>query len=253
MNKEPFKAWNKTFDFSKMSSDIVGEQVIRSINNSDRIITITPNPIDRSVYFIYSDKDQEQFIFEATYNDFMMLLTQILNKDDIDTLCVGDIFYRNMQDVYMIVIDKIPTIPVLQFVGVYVRIALLNVWLSLIKAHQGYSLTVVDIFVINGLSDWNLDKDESAIVFAGLYNYGIALYVYSMLHPDDVKGFSNYLYTLHPIRLRAIAYGLSALGESDKIMVFAEEERIDAIYPYIPKLMKWSPNPKTMTWEDIKV
>jgi len=251
MNDKPFKAWNRTYDFENRIAYWVGEQMIQDVDDSNIAIVVTPNPIDRKVYFLYSGVNIEVVIYEATYGDFMLLLTLILGKDDIDSLCVGDIYYRSGRDRYMLVLDNKFKIPIMQLSGVETRLSLLRVWVGLIRSHQGYSLDVQEILVTDGVRDWNLDHRESDLAFEGLYNYGIALYIQNLINPSVPKGFSNYLYGLDIVRLKAMAYGMSALSKSDKILIY-EDGKTDSIYPDNPKLRLWTPNPKEATWESIE-
>jgi len=251
MNDKPFKAWGNTYDFTHKPIAGLGEQTLYDMEDRDKTIIMTPNPIDQRIYFLYSGDNVEEMIYEATYGDFMMLLTLVLTKDDIDSLCVGDVFYRSGKDHYLLIIDRIPGIPVLQFEGVRTRIALLKVWLGLVRAHQGFSLPFQNILVTEGLRDWNLDHDENDIVLEGLYHFGVGIYVQNLLYPQSPQGFSNHLYDLNTTRLKAIAYGMSALGKSGKILVY-EDGKTDSIYPYNPNLRKWTPNPKEATWESIE-
>ena len=252
MNTSEFEVWGKTYNFDEKSSYWVGEQMIQDVDDGDLAIVIVPNPIDRKVYFNYSGENVEYVIYEATYSEFMNLLTLILGKDDIDSLCVGDIYYRSGMDRYMLVLDNKSKIPIMQLSGVETRLSLLRVWVGLIRSHQGYSLYAEEIFVTDGVKDWNLDHRESSLVFEGLYHYGIALYVHNLINSGAPKGFSNYLNGLPKVRLRAIAYGMTVLTKTDTLLKFGVDDRIDSIYPFNAKIRGWTPNPVEIKWQDIE-
>jgi len=249
MNSDAFRVWDKTYSFIQRPLFYLGEQVIYDKAFSKNAIHIIPNAIAQEISFIYSGENDTVFIYDATYKDFMELLTVVLSKSD-KSLCCVDIDYHD-NDRYVGIFDGHEEVPVMEFDGAELREALLKVWIGLNRAHQGYSLGLNEDLVNSLVKNWRVSPQELDLVLEGLYHYGIAIFINNLLNRYQIIGFDNAVHLLNPVFIKALAYGMTALSDSDTVLKFGVE-RSWVYYPDLPNIRRWSPYPEVVKWEDVQ-